>query len=181
MFEIEFKFPVKNHADCRQQAMTLGATSVSVSQHVDEYFNHRLLDFAAQDIALRIRSRDDRHILTWKGPTHDSNAKIREEIEITLNADDRERFRKMLFGMGFHSVATVCKQRESLSVESEGATMTICLDTIEGLGTFVELEIVAGSESAIADAERSLDRLAKQLKIQAEPTTVSYLEMLLRK
>ncbi len=181
MFEVELKYPVNSHDDIRQQLLTMESTQTCVSKHCDEYFNQTLLDFAGNDIALRIRSTEDSHTLTFKGPNLDTRAKIREEIEIKLNTQDKEKFRNMLLGMGFHSVLCVEKQRDSIAVRWEDEDVEICLDTIEGIGTFVELELVVQSKEQVPSAKAILESLATALSIRSEPTTVSYLEMLLDK
>ena len=179
MFEVELKYPVTSHEPIRQRLATMESKSLGVSDHCDEYFNQTLLDFAGNDIALRIRSRGDRHTLTYKGPNLDARAKIREEIEIELDTENKDKFRGMLFGMGFHAVTEVNKQRESLSVRWQDRDATICLDTIDPIGTFVELELVVENELQVITAKATLEALAAELAITSEPTTVSYLEMVL--
>ncbi len=179
MFEVELKFPAPSHETIRQQLKAYQATAKSTALHCDEYFNHSLLDFATQDIALRIRSRNNLNILTYKGPNLDRRAKVREEIEITLNANDKDKFRQMLFGMGFHSVASINKKRDSINVVLDGQSIEVCLDDVEGVGTFVELEIVVDDKEQTDIAKQRLEKLAQSIGITAPPTTVSYLEMLL--
>ena len=179
MFEVELKYPVTSHEPIHQRLATLESKPLGVSDHSDEYFNQTLLDFAGKDIALRIRSRGDRHTLTYKGPNLDARAKIREEIEIELDTENKDKFRGMLFGMGFHSVMKVDKHRESIAVRWQDRDVEICLDTIEPIGTFVELELVVESKTQVAAAKATLEALATELAITSEPTTVSYLEMLL--
>ena len=179
MFEVELKFPVDSHDSIRQQLKAMEVVKSLTSEHSDEYFNHSLLDFAAQDIALRIRSRDNHNVLTYKGPNLDQRAKVREEIELDLNAEDKSKFRQMLLGMGFHSVASVLKKRDSISIVVDQQAIEICLDDVEGVGTFVELEQVVSDKSEIESAKAHLESLASVLSITSQPTTVSYLEMLL--
>lgn len=180
MFEVELKFLVDSHEMIRQQLNSLEVISESTSQHCDEYFNHSLLDFATQDIALRIRSRADQHILTYKGPNLDPRAKVREEIELEFDASEKDKFRRMLSGMGFHSVAAVNKKRDSIQVAYQGQVIVVCLDDVEGVGTFVELEQVVSDKSGVQAAKKILESLAVRLGITSSPTTVSYLEMLLK-
>ena len=179
MFEVELKYPVESHQEIRQRLTTMDAKSISGAEHLDEYFNQTLLDFAGNDIALRIRSRDDSHTLTYKGPNLDQHAKVREEIEIEFTPEDKQRFRRMLLGMGFHSVSVVRKHRDSTLVRWRDEKVQICFDTVDQVGTFVELELVVDTKSQIASAKQTLEDLAQELKIQSAPTTVSYLEMLL--
>ena len=181
MFEVELKYPVESHDEIRQQLLTMNSTQTGTSNHCDEYFNQTLLDFAGNDIALRIRSAQESHTLTYKGPNLDSRAKIREEIEIQFNTEDKDKFRGMLLGMGFHSVLQVLKQRDSVAVRWQDEDVEICLDTIDGVGTFIELELVVQAKEQVGSAKATLEELAKTLAITSEPTTISYLEMLLDK
>lgn len=188
MFEVELKFAVDSHDRLKQNLATMNTTHRSTSLHCDEYFNHCLLDFAAQDIALRIRSRDRHHTLTYKGPNLDDLAKVRQEIEMDFDDDEKTKFRQMLFGMGFHSVAVVNKKRDSIAVTidsprdgrpSHHAEVEVCLDQVEGVGSYVELELVVHQKTEISSAKETLQALAAKLGITTQPTTVSYLEMLL--
>ncbi len=181
MFEVELKYPVTSHDRIRQQLLTMESTQTGISKHCDEYFNQTLLDFAGNDIALRIRSAEDSHTLTYKGPNLDSRAKVREEIEIQLGTEDKDKFRDILLGMGFHSVLCVQKQRDSMALHWKDDDVVVCLDTIEGIGSFVELELVVKSKEQVGSAKATLESLAKTLGITSEPTTVSYLEMLLER
>ena len=57
-----------------------------------------------------------------------------------------------------------------------------CLDEVEGLGTFLELEIMAEDESSKASALEKIERILKELGYEMEETTrVSYLTQLLEK
>jgi len=179
MFEVELKFPLASHDAVRQHLKSFEVTSRSTSEHCDEYFNHSLLDFAAQDIALRIRSRTGHNVLTYKGPNLDRRAKVREEIELELSTDDKSKFRQMLFGMGFHSVAAVNKKRDSIRIIVDQQTIEVCLDDVQGVGTFIELEQVVAEKSEIEAAKDHLESLASTLGITSQPTTISYLEMLI--
>jgi len=179
MFEVELKFPVASLELIRQQLESLEVISSSSSQHSDEYFNHSLLDFAARDIALRFRS-NDRHVLTYKGPNLDKRAKVREEVELEFAAEEKAKLVQMFMGMGFHSVAVVNKTRKTIKVNHSQKTIEICLDEVEGVGTFVELELIVEAKSEIESAKGHLESLAIKLGIATEPTTVSYLEMLLK-
>lgn len=181
MFEVELKFPVPSHDVIDQKLKAFNVISRSTSQHCDEYFNHCLLDFASKDIALRIRSRAGENILTFKGPNLNARVKVRQEIELILDATDRDKFRQMLFGMGFHSVAAVNKKRESIGINVNGQPIEVCFDNVEGVGTFVELEIVVENKTQIDAAKQQLEELAANIGITQSPTTVSYLEMLLSK
>lgn len=86
---------------------------------------------------------------------------------------------EMFLGMGMHSVAKVSKTRDSILIRWEGADVDVCLDSVEEVGCFVELEIVAESDEAISAAKAKLESLAETFGLKDSITT-SYLEMLLK-
>jgi len=181
MIEIEKKFPVGDAKALRQQLSqfaTQEASWVTKSQS-DEYFNHHQLKFDQLDIALRIRSTGEKHILTYKGPNQAENTKIREEFEVELSQQQAEGVTQVLLGIGMHSVARVQKRREKITVEWEGTNITACLDTVEEVGSFVELELVVAGEDQVQDATATIESLSQALSLEGS-TTTSYLEMLLK-
>ena len=58
-------------------------------------------------------------------------------------------------------------------------TAAISLDSVEGLGTFVEIEVLAERNDSVAAAQ--VKRISKEIGIQGEPILASYLELLLSK
>ena len=182
MIEIEKKFQVADFDAIRNE---LSAGNFDVMEHAppkkqsDEYFNHRQLRFELQDIALRIRQVDDRHILTFKGPNQDATTKIRTEVEVDFSKEDAGKMSEMFLGLGMHSVAKVSKTRDTVLIRWEGANVEVCLDSVEEVGYFVELEIVAGNSEEIPAAKEKLESLAEKFGLKDSITT-SYLEMLLQ-
>ncbi|MBP8676842.1 MAG: class IV adenylate cyclase, partial [Methanoculleus sp.] len=57
--------------------------------------------------------------------------------------------------------------------------VTITLDTVEGLGTFIEIEILTGDGRD--DAAARIGAIAKEVGVDGPPIYTSYLEMLLFK
>ena len=182
MIEIEKKFQVVSFDAIRKE---LAADDLDVMEDLppryqsDEYFNHRQLRFELQDIALRIREVDDRHVLTFKGPNQDATTKIRTEIELDLAREDAGKMSEIFLGMGMHSVAKVTKTRDTILLRWQGANVEICLDAVEEVGYFVELEIVAESDDEVETAKSKLEALADRFGLK-DSTTTSYLEMLLQ-
>lgn len=87
-----------------------------------------------------------------------------------------ETAERILCALGFFPVQpTVIKNRKILRYKDISA----CIDDVEGLGTFLELEIMAESEEARPEA---LDRIEKILKsigyTMADTTRASYLSQL---
>lgn len=182
MIEIEKKFHVSSFDAIRSH---LAAGKIEIVKDAepkfqsDEYFNHRQLRFELQDIALRIREVDGRHILTFKGPNQDATTKIRTEVEVEFSKEDAGKMSEMFLGMGMHSVAKVSKTRDSIQIRWQGTDVEVCLDSVEEVGCFVELEIVVESDDAIRAAKEKLESLADTFGLKDSITT-SYLEMLLK-
>jgi adenylate cyclase class 2 len=182
MIEIEKKFQVKNFDAIRKE---LASGDFDVMQDLppkvqsDEYFNHRQLRFELQDIALRIRQVDEDYVLTFKGPNRDANTKIRTEVEVEFSKDDADKMSQMFLGMGMHSVAKVCKQRDTIVIRWQGANVEVCLDAVQEVGYFVELEIVAENDDDVPAAIEKLETLATKFDL-ADSITTSYLELLLQ-
>lgn len=182
MIEIEKKFQVDDFKAIRQE-LASGSLDVmrdsSVKTQSDEYFNHRQLRFELKDIALRIRNVEDRHILTFKGPNQDATTKIRTEVEVDLTKEKADKISQMFLGLGMHSVAKVSKTRDTVQIRWQASNVEICLDTVDEVGRFVELEIVVESEEEVPEAKAKLEALAEKFGLKDSITT-SYLEMLLR-
>ena len=54
---------------------------------------------------------------------------------------------------------------------------SISLDTVEELGTFAEIEVIAGNENENPTA--TIEEIAKDIGVEGEPILESYLELLL--
>ncbi|RLB56713.1 MAG: class IV adenylate cyclase [Deltaproteobacteria bacterium] len=168
MLEIELKSPCPDLPGLHARLLELGARPAGNRRQRDQYFNHPARDFAASDEALRIRQVDDRAVLTYKGPKLGGPAKVREELEVGLT--DARQAGLILERLGFRPGGRVVKVRQVLEFED----ITVCLDDVEGLGGFVEMELVGDDRQR---AERRLLDLAARLGL-TEFITTSYLELL---
>ena len=172
-------FPSIQPPFLREALVSLGVTPECLTVQSDEYFDDPLRGFADLDYALRIRGAGDRYWLTFKGPNLDATAKMRKETEVSLA--DRlaaETMKQIFMDMGFQEIAKVKKTRERMSLNWLGTPITICLDQVEEVGEFVELEIVAADEGEAELAKSHLRSLAEELKLEGGIRT-SYLELLL--
>lgn len=154
-----------------------GARSETVFQE-DTYYDAPHREFAETDEALRVRREADLGAdapvgvdavadaladgafdarVTYKGPLVDDVSKTREEFE--TGVDDGATMARVFEELGFAAAATVAKRREVWTLS--GVTVTV--DDVADLGTFVEAEtetdeagVDAGRER-VADALRTLD------------------------
>ena len=86
-----------------------------------------------------------------------------------------ETLEEILSRTGFRPAAAVSKVREFYGI----GEVTVTLDDVEGLGTFVEIEIL--TEESKEDAADRIGAVAKELGVAGPPIHTSYLEMLLAK
>jgi adenylate cyclase class 2 len=175
-FEVENKFPCAHPSLLEARLRELDAVLSPVVTQVDQYFAHPTRDFTSTDEALRTRQVGDQSFITYKGPKIDKTTKTRRELELPL-AVPADRFVELLDVLGFRWVAEVRKQRRSAVVMWQGTQIEVLLDEVEGLGEFVELEMIA-EEDSLACAKAVLQSLADHLEL-ANCERRSYLELLL--
>ncbi|HWR25908.1 MAG TPA: class IV adenylate cyclase [Methanosarcina sp.] len=174
MIEVEVKVRA-DHSKVRSILEKLGAKKIGVEHQSDIYFAAPHRDFAKTDEALRIRSFDGKSVLTYKGPKLDGVSKTREELETPA---DEVSTTRILNALGFSKAEIVRKTREVFKAEE----ITICLDEVEGLGEFLELEITVENERELEASRAKLFELLKQFGFgKKDSIRTSYLEMVLEK
>jgi len=177
--EVEQKFRVADWADIERRLSAMGAQIEPPVAQSDVYFAHPSRDFAQTDEALRIRRVGRRNFITYKGPKLDATTKTRRELELPLTPGERAAagFAELFAALGFRPVREVRKLRHRAVVQWQQRQVEAALDEVEGLGSFVELELQA--KPAEADAARhTLASLAAELGLR-ESERRSYLELLL--
>ena len=185
VYEVELKFPLSRGAGVEAALVRLAARFRPAIEQADVYFAHPSRDFAQTDEALRLRREGDGVAITWKGPRIGLAAKTRREIELPLAAfppasggsATLEAWSELLTALGFRRVWEVVKCRRPARVAWQGREVEVAIDTVTGLGDFLELEIVA-SEEEIPPVLSCLQSLAAELGC-GPPERRSYLEMLL--
>jgi len=187
VYEVELKFRTADRGVIERRLAEVGARFDAPIDQVDRYFAHPARDFAVTDEALRLRSVGPDVAITWKGPRLAGGTKTRREIELPLGVivgsrpDARpvtlDRWTELLEALGFRRVLEVEKRRRPGKLVWEGADVEVALDSVAGLGDFVELEMIATPEQ-VAAAQTGLGALARALGCDA-PEPRSYLELLL--
>jgi len=178
-YEVELKFPVADTTRSLIHLLNLGAVHDGKTVQRDTYFSHPQRSFAQTNEALRLREVDDKNFITYKGPLVDHQTKMRREIEISLQSGKLagQEFSEMLKILGFRPVKTVVKIRDSYRINWQDRHCEVCIDQVEHLGTFIEVETIA-EEAALDDAKQTVLKLASLLDLQ-NPEPRSYLNMLL--
>ena len=174
MLEVEAKFAIGDSDGIRAGLGRKGVRMKRKQQEHDVYYNARHRDFGETDEALRVRYDDIGITLTYKGPKiRVGSAKAREEFNLVVA--DSGTLEDILSRLGFRRTATVSKVREFYEI----GDVTVTLDDIEGLGQFIEIEIL--TEENREDAADRIGAIAKELGVDGPPIYTSYLEMLLSK
>lgn len=175
MFEVEIKIKVKGDL-IQGRLKELGAVKKGRITQKDTYFQHPNRDFGKTDEALRVRVLEaQRAQLTYKGPKIGQIGKIREEIEADLQDVDKTVL--ILKALGFRAVGEVRKVREIWDYEG----LEAALDRVDGLGDFLELEVIVAQgnkEDALNLAVKRLEKLGLDPKKEIRK---SYLELLQEK
>ncbi len=185
MYEVELKVAA-DHETVRTRLDSVDAEHVETVTQEDTYYNAPDRDFVETDEALRIRREvtgggDSRTAVTYKGSLVDSNSKTREEAETYV--EDANAMHDILTGLGYNDSASVTKHRETYTLD--GCTVT--LDTVDGLGEFVEAELETDRDITGEDAD-GLDSIRSQVedvlrKLGLDPDEqirTSYLDLLLQ-
>ena len=180
-FEVEMKFPLDQSPAAIERLRGLGYSPSEPHCEADHYYNHPSRDFAETDEAFRIRESRGGVELTFKGPKLDRVTKTREEIEIPLQVEPHTvaSARRMIEALGFRPVATVAKRRRRGVIAFQDRAVTVVWDELEGIGEFLELEMVV-EQGQLDEARQALLALADYLQL-GPSTRASYLELVLRK
>jgi adenylate cyclase, class 2 len=177
-YEVEQKYAVPDRVILELQLDKLGIVWSATVHQRDAYYNHPTRDFSQTDEAIRIRTSAGKHYITYKGPRIDQTTKTRQEIEIPFG--DRATStaaEQLLSALGFVYVAVVEKTRRTGILVWQDQPLTIAIDEVVGLGTYIEIELMA-SEESLAAAQDVVQQTASKLQLK-DSIRVGYLDLLL--
>ena len=179
MLEVEVKFPVTKLSALERDLTSLGAAKRDLRFETDHYFNAPDRDFARTDEALRLRRIGAKNYVTYKGPKRDQETKTRTEIEVALAHGDETaaQFIRLVQSLGYRSTAEVHKRRQVYHLRRGSFDVEVCVDDVQEVGTFVEVEVIA-PEDQEEQARNVILRLANELGLDRSERR-SYLELLL--
>ena len=151
--EIEVKARVKNLAKTEKKLVELGCVfSAPISQDDTTFCNYsgRYAEYPEGSVFARIRIKGDgKAIFTVKKPKGKAElVKVEHETAIM----DPSEMRNILGMFGYREATRVIKKRRT----AELGEYEICLDEVERLGSFIEVEKLAHND---ADAEPVLKEL----------------------
>ena len=166
MKEIEVKAQLNNKETVLQELEKLGCVLSEPITQIDTVYAKivgSVSEYAKNDHFLRIREKSDgRYIFTVKAdPTKHALVKTEHETEI-LNPVE---MRKAIFLMGYHIANKLTKIRQIGHYKD----YEICVDEVEGLGSFIEVEKISDEDPEIVLTE--LKKLLFTLGILPEDET----------
>lgn len=115
---------------------------------------------------VRLRSQNDRCTFTTKTPV--DNVLACREFETVVN--DPEQMHHAIIAMGYRPTVRVIKQRRTARV----GTYSLCLDDVEGVGAFLEVEAVAEGTADMATVQETLAAWVDGLEAPLERTGATY-------
>ena len=137
-WETEAKLRVDELESCAERLGELGAEMVGAVEQRDVFYDRADHSLLGSDRGLRVRhetlgsSKVAR--MCFKGPRQKGKYKRRQEIEFEVSSGAEAE--ELLEALGFASSVVVEKKR---AVWALGGC-EVCLDVVEGLGCFVEIE-----------------------------------------
>jgi adenylate cyclase class 2 len=157
--EIEIKAKLKDINSLRTLLQSKGCTlSPSVTQ-IDRIYLPKGFTFATKkltDPVLRIRTEGEKSILTFKR----SQSQDLDKIEIETEIEDPNSTHEMILQLDFELTIEVQKTRQM----TKYGDFTVCIDSVIGLGDFIELERIA-DENAV-DVQTEMKKVLRELGIK---------------
>ncbi|MCK9921769.1 CYTH domain-containing protein [Frankia sp. AgPm24] len=169
MREVEVKYFV---SDPEVLLVALGQRGVSFGEPVfqdDQAFAP--LDWAFGDgklgvSFLRLRTVDGRHWFALKQP----GANAQDCLEYETAVADREQMHEAILRMGYWATVRVAKSRRT----GRYGEVSLCLDEVEGVGTFLELERMVADDVPAAAIQDELAAFVASLGVSVERTVETY-------
>jgi adenylate cyclase, class 2 len=132
--EIEIRAKIDNIADLENNLIRLGAKFIKRKKQIDKYFGEiALFEKIGYSFMMRVRDEGDKKYLTYKGARTKKDG-VWEEYEFPIS--DEKAAEEMLMAMGLERIIEVKKNRSEYGLDG----MSICLDEIDGLGNYIEIE-----------------------------------------
>ena len=183
MIEVECKLKIDSKDHIESMLKDLGFIYVKTVYENDTYFDNAEGYVRSHDSALRIRVTKESDVnntiveINFKGAKYDNRTMTRPEFETTVA--DPVIIEKILNSIGYFGVdPKVNKSRVVYSLDD----ITACLDTVDGLGDYLELEILVENEAEKDNALNRINSILNKIGYSIDDsTTTSYLSALQNK
>lgn len=165
MKEVEVKIRVKNLDKIEKYLTGLGAKLDKQVRQEDTVFRHkseRSIDKKPGIVVLRLRKQNGKTIFTLKKELSHELDNIEKEFDVS----DFQNAKDSLGLMNYVVVVEVRKNRKQYKYKD----FTICLDKVDGLGEFIEVEILI--EGSSKRAEKKILDFIKELDVDLSGRTM---------
>lgn len=163
MKEIELKFRIDNEAETIKNLNRIGCKYINYSIQSDVVFsNDKNINFNKMEpntILLRIRKEQKKTYLTLKK----SSTRSYECEEIEFEVCDSKKIYNFVEALGFTKIMEFTKGRKQF-VYNE---LNICIDNIDDLGTYIEIEHLTNKDDSENIRNKILD-FAKLININID-------------
>ena len=170
MMEIEIR--AKAYEGIKNKLVDIGAEKKDEYNETDEYFRFEKDD--QRRLVIRLRRRDDKNLLTFKG-----SSRLKEDIawqEWESEIKDSDSLKSLMLANGLVIVTTIKKFRTSYTFED----FEINIDNIKSLGNFVEVELI--SDNAEEAHQKIIEFMRKELSIgESDVVKKGYVQLMLEK
>lgn len=171
MIEVEIRAKIKNSSEVGERLGQKGATLLSKEKQVDRVFGHQMfLDdnkmIVEGGLSARIRQTEKGVWLEFKEISRQKGA----GVEIKADLDDLNEGLNFFEKLGFEESFTIAKERQKYSLNG----FEICLDKVEQLGDFIEIERSVLSPGEVDDAKKKCLGLLEEIAPEGELTNRKY-------
>ena len=168
--EVEIKTRIKNFDEIKKVLQEIGANFVRSEKQIDKIFGaakfldseHKIVEGG---IVARIRETDGKRTLDFKEILRQKGG-----IELISEIPSIELAEKFLNKLDFKEAFTIKKTRETFSYQD----FTICLDDVEQLGKFIEVEKIISNEEEKDKTKQACLELLKKLSPDSEIVEKKY-------
>ncbi|MDQ5954735.1 MAG: adenylate cyclase, class 2 [Patescibacteria group bacterium] len=145
--EIEIKVKIEKY-DNLKSFLEKEAKKKYINQQIDEYYTPAHKDFTKVDPIvewLRLRDSDGKFSINYKHWKYEKDGRTHYCDEYESKVESIENLRKILIATDFKHLITVDKVRSVWLYKD----YEISMDTVKGLGDFVEIEYKGNTENSV--------------------------------
>lgn len=174
MIEVEIRAKINNFGEIKNKFKKLDIEFVKKEKQIDRIFgNPKFLDsnnmIIEGGLVARIRTVDNKNVLEFKEISRDKGG-----IEIRSELGNLGAGLELLEKLQFNEAFTVSKSREVYHYKD----FEICLDEVEKLGLFVEIEKTVSSPDQKESARKECADLLEKISPSSEIESRKYGDMM---
>ncbi|WP_331461334.1 class IV adenylate cyclase [Micromonospora tarapacensis] len=168
-YEVEVKYRIGDLAALEAALAVRGVVLSAPADQDDQAYAPVGWEYGQSKIGVpfaRLRTERGRHLLTVKTPVANELSCVEHETEVA----DRKQMDAAIRQMGFYPTVRIRKARRTATF----GLMSLCVDEVDGLGAFVEIERIVTDGEAGERIQADLNRFAATLDVSLERTTDTY-------